>query len=127
MAKKKFRILVVDDSDATRYLIKHTLSRAGYEVIEAANAEQAFSLASSDVHLIVMDIALPDMDGFELTRKLRAQPSTSHISIVQLSAVFASYTHVRDGLRNGADAYFALPLDPASLLSTVKKLTSASA
>jgi sigma-B regulation protein RsbU (phosphoserine phosphatase) len=122
MPANRIRILNVDDNEVQRYATTRTLTSAGFEVIEAGTAKEALSLVSSDVSLIVVDVDLPDIDGFQLTRTLKGEPATADIPIIQVSAVFSGYSHVRDGLRNGADAYFTFPLDPTSLISTVRKL-----
>ena len=122
MPANRIRILNVDDNQIQRYATTRILTSAGFEVIEAGTAKEALSLVSHDVGLVLLDVDLPDIDGFQVTRTLKGQPSTADIPIIQVSAVFSGYSHVRDGLRNGADAYFTLPLDPASLISTVRKL-----
>lgn len=123
MLPKRIRILNVDDNEIQRYSTTRLLVSAGFEVVEARNAKEALSLVTGETDLVVLDVDLPDIDGFELTRTLKGQSATAEIPVVQISAVFSGFSHVRDGLRNGADAYFALPLDPKSLISTVRKLT----
>jgi DNA-binding response OmpR family regulator len=116
------RILNVDDNEAQRYATSRVLTAAGFEVVEADTGKQALALAGG-VDLIVLDVDLPDIDGFALTRTLKTEATTAQVPIIQVSAVFSTYSHVRDGLRNGADAYFTFPLDTTSLISTIKELT----
>lgn len=123
MPAKVTRILNVDDNPIQRYATTRVLASAGFQVIEAGNAKDALSLAEGSVDLIILDVDLPDVDGFQLTRTLKGQRATADIPIIQVSAVFSTYSHVRDGLRNGADAYFTLPLEPKSLISAVRELT----
>lgn len=120
---RKIRILNVDDDEAQRYVTTRTLTSAGFEVVEGRNAKEALAMASNHFDLIVLDVDLPDVDGFEVTRTLKTQKATADIPIIQVSAVFSGYSHVQDGLRNGADAYFTFPLDANSFISTVRKLT----
>jgi DNA-binding response OmpR family regulator len=115
------RILNVDDNEVQRYSTTRVLTAAGFEIVEAATGKQALALASG-VDVILLDVDLPDTDGFALTRTLKTEATTARIPIIQVSAVFSTYSHVRDGLRNGADAYFTFPLDATSLISTIKEL-----
>jgi CheY-like chemotaxis protein len=124
MSLKQSRILNVDDNQIQRYATTRMLMSAGFAVVEAGTGKEALSLANSNVDLILLDVDLPDIDGFQLTRTLKTQTATANIPIIQVSAVFSTYSHVRDGLRNGADAYFTFPLDAESLISTVRQLTT---
>lgn len=123
MTTKPLRILNVEDDEVQRSTTSRILAAAGFEVIEARTAKEALALATSNLDLIVMDVDLPDIDGFQLTRTLKGQAATAKIPIVQLSAVFSGYAHVRDGLRNGADAYFTFPLESESFISAIRNLT----
>jgi DNA-binding response OmpR family regulator len=122
MADLRIRVLNIDDNEVQRYATTRMLSAEGFEVIEARTAKEALSLATGDISVIVLDVDLPDVDGFQLTRTLKRQEATAAIPIIQVSSVFCGYSHVRDGLRNGADAYFEFPLNTESLISTVRKL-----
>jgi len=119
-------ILVADDNESARYHKVRTLRRAGYEVIEAASGEEALRVAAESApRLIVLDINLPDMDGREVARRLKADDRTSSIVILQVSA-----THVRQedtvmALDSGADASLTEPMDPTVLVATVGALLRA--
>jgi CheY-like chemotaxis protein len=119
-------ILVADDNESARYHKVRTLRRVGYEVIEAASGEEALRVAAESApRLIVLDINLPDMDGREVARRLKADDRTSSIVILQVSA-----THVRQedtvmALDSGADASLTEPMDPTVLVATVGALLRA--
>ncbi|MBI2218354.1 MAG: PAS domain S-box protein [Candidatus Rokubacteria bacterium] len=115
-------ILVVDDTDDARAITSLHLTGAGYTVIEAATGLEALVHAASQPDLIILDIHLPDIDGFEVCRRLRASPATASIPILYLSAAHrASRDRVR-GLELGADAYLTQPAEPDELLATVGAL-----
>src|SRR4051812_48539527 len=80
-------ILVVDDNAATRYATSRVLTHAGFDVRQAITGGEAVSLASDfPIDLVVLDIDLPDFDGFEVCRRIRAMPSTQRVRVVYLSA-----------------------------------------
>src|SRR5580700_11838353 len=81
------KILVVDDNPSSLYATSRILRAAGFEVIEADNGGKAMALAHQ-VGLLVLDINLPDVDGFEVCRQLRARSNTAYLPIVHLSATF---------------------------------------
>jgi signal transduction histidine kinase len=120
-------ILVVDDNLASRYATTRQLRSAGFQTLEAATGREALAMAGDHVSLVVLDIQLPDIDGFECCRLLREQPSTAHLPVVHLSA---AYTAVHDrvrGLQGGADAYLTRPVEPTVLVATVQTLLRARA
>ncbi|MGB9446458.1 MAG: response regulator, partial [Candidatus Acidiferrum sp.] len=118
---KNIRILAVDDNDALRYSLSRTLQGGGYQVIEARNAAEALRLAEDCPDLITLDIHLPDRDGFEVGRLLKANPRTSHIPILHISATFVDTEYRVRGLQV-ADAYLAEPISREELLATVGAL-----
>ncbi len=115
-------ILVVDDRPDARYALVRTLTGAGYDVRETATGRDALRLARMAPDLIVLDIALQDMDGFEVCRRLKADTVTSAIPIVHKTAVFSDGEHRRRGLDAGADEYLTEPVEPQLLVDTVKRL-----
>ena len=120
--KQKITILVVDDDDTGRYTISRILYQAGFEVIEAGNGAEGLKLAKEDPGLIILDVNLPDMSGFEVCRLVKANPATSLIPILHLSAAHRdSQSRVR-GLEGGADGYLTQPVETPILLATVKSL-----
>ena len=115
-------ILVVDDRPDARYVLVRTLTDAGYDVRETATGRDALRLARILPDLIVLDIALQDIDGFEVCRRLKRDAVTSGIPVVQKTAVFRDDEHRRRGLQAGADAYLTEPIEPQTLVDTVKRL-----
>jgi signal transduction histidine kinase len=115
-------VLAVDDNDAIRYSLTRYLREAGYQVIEARTGAEALELAHRDPTLITLDINLPDMDGFEVCRRLKSDPATCEIPVLHISASCVEPVHKARGLDGGADAYLAEPIDREELLATVKAL-----
>src|SRR5438034_1731523 len=115
-------VLTVDDNDAIRYSLTRYLREGGYDVIEARTGAEALNLARHDPALITLDISLPDIDGFEVCRRLKNDPATCEIPILHISASFVESTHRVRGLEGGADAYLSEPIDQQELLATVKAL-----
>ncbi len=115
-------ILTVDDNDALRYSLSRTLRSGGYNVTEARNGSEALRLADELPDLITLDLNLPDIDGFEVCRRLKSNPQTAHIPILHISATFVDPEHRVRGLDGGADAYLAEPVSGNELLATVGAL-----
>ena len=115
-------VLAVDDNDAIRYSLTRYLREAGYDVIEARTGMEALNLARRDPALITLDINLPDIDGFDVCRRLKNDPATSEIPILHISASCVESAHRVRGLEGGADAYLSEPIDRQELLATVKAL-----
>lgn len=115
-------ILVVDDRPANRYIVVHTLKRSGFRVIEASTGKEALELASELPKVIVLDVKLPDILGYEVCRRIKANPQTSHIPILQLSAAFLSDESKVHALESGADSFLTQPVEPNVLIATVKSL-----
>ena len=121
--RRKPLVLVVDDTEATRYAIARTLIADGFEAIEAPNGQTALRLAQErQPDLITLDIHLPDMIGFEVCRRLKASPATSRIPVIQVSASYVTSRDRIHGLEGGADSYLTHPFEPAVLIATAKSL-----
>jgi two-component system, cell cycle response regulator DivK len=111
MSAPNKRILVVDDNPRNLKLAFDVLEDAGYEVVEAVDAEEAQSMIDRNLpDLILMDIALPGMDGLTLTRKIKANERTKHIRIIALTA-FAMKGDDQKALAAGCDGYITKPID----------------
>lgn len=113
-------VLVVDDTDAQRYTTSYALRKAGFEVIEVATGQDALAMAEQQPDLILLDIVLPDLDGMEVCRRLKANPVTSEIPVIHLSAHRVESQHRIEGLKCGADDYIAQPVLPDELAAKVK-------
>ncbi|HEY9812998.1 MAG TPA: response regulator, partial [Candidatus Sericytochromatia bacterium] len=115
-------ILNVDDSTVGRYAITRTLQQAGFAVKEAATGQEALRLAAQLPDLIILDVKLPDMSGFQVCQTIKANPETFSIPILHLSAKYVSSEDKVQGLDSGADAYLVQPVEPIELIATVKAL-----
>jgi CheY-like chemotaxis protein len=126
MSAPNKRILVVDDNPRNLKLAFDVLEDAGYEVIEAVDAEEAQSMIDRNLpDLILMDIALPGMDGLTLTRKIKANERTKHIRIIALTA-FAMKGDDQKALAAGCDGYITKPIDIHQLLVQVAEILGGS-
>ncbi|HEY9834400.1 MAG TPA: response regulator [Stenomitos sp.] len=116
-------ILHVDDNETNRYTTNRMLRRAGFNVIEAATGEAALQLVDqAKPDLIILDVRLPGIDGFEVCRRIKANPTTAFIPVLHLSASFVESRDKAQGLNSGADAYLAQPVEPIELIATIKAL-----
>ncbi len=113
------RILAVDDDAAALYATSRILRSAGYEVIEATNGASALA-AAAQADLVVLDVNLPDIDGFEVCRRLRARSDTARLPVLHLSATFTNNTDFAHGSQAGADSYLTRPVEPPVLIATVR-------
>lgn len=119
-------ILIVDDHDSARYAKARVLRRAGYEVIEAESGEEALRLvAERDPRLIVLDIQLPDIDGWTICTRLKQNPETASILVLQVSATFVREQDTVRSLEGGADACLTEPMEGPVLVATVRALLRA--
>jgi serine phosphatase RsbU (regulator of sigma subunit)/DNA-binding NarL/FixJ family response regulator len=112
-------ILVVDDTLASRYIASSWLRRNGHQVIEAGTGSEALAtLARWPVDLVVLDVGLPDMTGFDVCERIKSDPRMAQ-PVVHLSATSVRGEDRAQGLSRGADAYLVEPVDPGELLATV--------
>jgi signal transduction histidine kinase len=116
------KILTVDDNEALRYTLVRSLRDAGYQVVEAKTGAEALARAAELPDLITLDVNLPDMNGFQVCRKIKADPATNHIPILHVSSTYADPRSRVQGLEGGADAYLAEPIDRAEFVATVGAL-----
>src|SRR5687767_3840562 len=116
------KIVVVDDNPASLYSTSRILRSAGFEVIEATTGAEALAAAEQDIGLIVLDINLPDIDGLEVCRRLRARSQTAYLPVIHLTATFVSNNDMTQGLSAGGDSYLTHPVDPTVLIATVRAL-----
>ncbi|OGO43807.1 MAG: hypothetical protein A2137_02685 [Chloroflexi bacterium RBG_16_58_8] len=119
MSKK---ILVIEDDPATSRLVDYSLRHEGYEVTLAANGLEGIRKAHVEApDLVILDVMLPGMDGFEICHRLRSEPATARLPILMFSAK-AQDIDKNTGLKVGADDYLAKPAAPAEIVSRVEKL-----
>ena len=115
------RILVIEDHEDNRRIMNDTLSTAGFEVIEAVTGDAGVATAESErPDLILMDIQLPGIDGYEATRLINAKPALRHIPIIVVTSYALSGDDVK-AKEAGCDAYLAKPFRPRELLAKVRE------
>jgi two-component system cell cycle response regulator DivK len=115
------RILAVDDQEDNRRILRDLLTSVGYEVIEATTGEDAVALAEAQPpDLILMDIQLPGIDGYEATRRIKANPRLRQIPLIVVTSYALSGDDAK-AFRAGADAYVSKPFSPRALLARVRE------
>jgi DNA-binding response OmpR family regulator len=116
------KILIAEDEPDIRELVAFTLRFAGHEVVAGANGEEAVQLASQEMpDLILMDVRMPRMTGYEACKRMKEEDSIKHIPVAFLSAK-GQETEVQTGLEAGAVEYILKPFSPDELTERVKKL-----
>ncbi|MGE0312011.1 MAG: response regulator [Lautropia sp.] len=119
MGERARTILVVDDTTASRYATSRILRAAGFKVLEAATGREGVDQADAVPDAIVLDVNLPDIDGFEVVRILKLRPRTAAIPIIHLSASFVDSADLVHGLNQGADGYLTHPVEGPVLVATL--------
>jgi PAS domain S-box-containing protein len=123
IARKQTTILNVDDYAPGRYSRSRILKSAGFDVVEAATGEEALQLVRARApHLVLLDVNLPDMTGFEVCRQIKEDPSTSHVLVVHMSATSVTLESKLTGLAVGSDSYLTEPVHPEELVANVNAL-----
>jgi two-component system, sensor histidine kinase and response regulator len=115
-------IAVVDDTEGTRLALRRTLEKAGYTVVEGACGTDALRLARERPSLMVIDVHMPDIMGPEVVHRIKNDPETRSIPILQLSASYTEDSDRAFGLQSGADAYLTEPVETELLLATIHAL-----
>jgi two-component system, cell cycle response regulator DivK len=114
-------VLVIEDNDKNRYLISFILKGAGYNVIEAVTGEDGVGKATGELpDLILMDIQLPGIDGYETTRRIRADPSGAKIPIIALTSYAMTGDRER-ALAAGCTGYVEKPINPDTIMDEIQK------
>jgi two-component system, cell cycle response regulator DivK len=115
------RILVIEDTEDNRQIIRDLLSSVGYELIEAADGAEGVAMAESHhPDLILMDIQLPEMDGYEATRRIRAIPDLIKVPIIAVTSYALSGDEAKTRAA-GCDGYVAKPFSPRQLLAKIRE------
>ncbi len=116
------RVLIVDDIPTNVRLLEARLNAEYYDVVTASSGPEALSLCqSSDIDIVLLDVMMPDMDGFEVCQRLKADTRTQHIPVLMVTALDQPSDRVR-GLQVGADDFLTKPVDDMQLLARVKSL-----
>ncbi len=112
---KKYKIMAVDDEPDIVKLVKISLEMANFEVVEAFGGQEALDkIQAAQPDLILLDIMMPDINGFEVCQKIKADPATKHIPVILLTAK-GQRGDAEQGLNAGADDYIIKPFDPYEL------------
>jgi signal transduction histidine kinase len=116
-------ILVVDDNEVSRYTKVRTLRHAGFEVSEAGRGDDTLRrIAEHPPRLVVLDVNLPDISGWEICRLIKSKPETASIAVLQMSASYVTEADTVRALEGGADACLTEPIEPPVLIATVRAL-----
>ena len=117
------KILLVEDNDVNREMLLRRLKKRGYEIVEAVNGQEAVDKTRSESPTIVlMDMSLPVMDGWEATKQLKADKSTKMIPIIGLTA-HAMIEDKQKAIQAGCDDYVTKPVEFDNLIATIERLT----
>jgi two-component system cell cycle response regulator DivK len=115
------RILVIEDHEENRRIMRDLLTHAGYEMLEAVTGEEGVAMAGTErPDLILMDIQLPGLDGYEATRRIKADPALRGIPIIAVTSYALSGDDVKARVA-GCDAYVTKPFSPRALLAKIRE------
>lgn len=115
------RILVIEDTEDNRQIVRDLLTSAGYETLEATDGAEGVALAQSQrPDLILMDIQLPEMDGYEATRRIRGIPELARVPIIAVTSYALSGDEAKTRAA-GCDGYVAKPFSPRQLLAKIRE------
>ncbi len=120
--RSEHELLIIDDNPATRYATARVLRSAGFRTRESATGAEGLVAADDSISAVVLDIHLPDIDGFDLCAMLRSRPGTARLPVLHLTAAYVTDEDKVRGLDSGADAYLTRPVEPAVLVATVQAL-----
>ncbi|MEZ5661627.1 MAG: response regulator [Burkholderiaceae bacterium] len=124
MNNKGPKVLVVDDSPTDRYYMADLLDKRGFSVITAGSGDEAVDKAHSEKpRLVVVDVVMPGLSGFQVTRKLRRDPQTESIPVIIVSSKDTETDRIW-GLRQGATEYLIKPVNPEDFIARVEALTN---
>ena len=122
--KAMTKILVVDDTPSTRQLISGYLEKSGYEVIEALNGKDALEKAiDNQPDIVITDVVMPEMNGFELCRSLKKNPVTQNLRIVVCTSKNQDIDRLW-GMRQGADIYLTKPFTKDDIMQAVESIVA---
>jgi signal transduction histidine kinase len=122
MTDRPTRVLFVEDDVGKRYVIARHLRAAAFDVVEATTGAEALAKLSPDFDIAILDMKLPDMYGWDICRKIKENPQTSSIMVLELSGTLATPHDRARGLELGADAYLVHPVEVVELIATLRAL-----
>jgi len=116
------KILVVDDEEHILMILKDSLEFSGFQVVTASNGEEALEVVAREIpDLMVLDIGMPKLDGWEVCRRIKGTEKTKHIPVIILTA-YAQTSDQRKGMELGADRFVTKPCDLAQLVDEINSL-----
>lgn len=116
------KLLIADDEPGIRSLVKMTLENDAYEIMEASDGVQALALVKDHrPQLVLLDVSMPGMSGFEVCRAIRADPLLKEIRVIMLTAM-AQEADLAEGVAAGVDDYFTKPFSPVALIRKVEEV-----
>src|SRR5690242_16906448 len=116
-------VVLIDDTAANRQLVGYWLGNAGFRVLEADRGDDGLVVVEAELpDLVVLDVHLPGLDGLEVCRRMRANPTTAAIPVLQVSAAATESSDRIEGLEQGADAYLVMPVPAPEFLAVVRSL-----
>jgi DNA-binding response OmpR family regulator len=114
------KILITEDEQELRQMLKLTMESAGYQVVTANNGREALERLNSDLpDVVLMDVMMPEMNGFDAMRKIKENPSTAHIPVVMLTALDDDASTAK-GWKMGTSLYLKKPFVPGQLISYIQ-------
>ena len=120
--KLKARVLIIDDDDDFRAILRHFLTGAGYSVADAPGGEAGLERFAADPpDLVLLDLSMPDIDGLEVCRRLRKTDAGKHVPVLMLT-VRSQISTVSEGLEAGVNDYVLKPFEPEDLLKRIEKV-----
>src|SRR5208283_3673339 len=122
MPEKRPRILIVDDREQNRYVLCRILERAGYHCESATSGKETLERVQSLPDIVILDVHLPDLSGYDVCRKIKNNPQTAQVPVLQISASFVANEDKAKALEVGADGYLTHPIDPVVLVATIRSL-----
>ena len=122
MTDRPPRVLFVEDDVGKRYVIARQLRAARFEVVEATTGAEALAQLNGDFDLAILDMKLPDMYGWDICRRIKENPQTASVMVLELSATLATPHDRARGLELGADAYLVHPVELVELVATLRAL-----
>ena len=122
--KRDIRLLIVDDKVATRYALRRRLESHGYEVLEAGTGGEGLELIDSvNIDALILDVNLPDMSGFDIVRKLRADPDLQDLPVIMITSRIAQ-KHRDHAAQLGVEHYLGKPYSEEKLLALITQCMS---
>jgi DNA-binding response OmpR family regulator len=114
-------VLMVEDDETTRYTNRRALDPA-FDVIEAPTAQAALAAIDREPDVVLLDLQLPDLDGFEVCRRIKSDPARSWMRVLVVTAVFTNEAYRRQAIQAGADGFLIKPVEANALVTAIKRL-----